>query len=134
MKVFGTHLPPMPRGEQIILLGQIQRALDLQTGGVWQVTSDTARAVILPHLLIQARSKILSLSLYCEILGAPSDDAELRVSFDEMPNPSRESENLVGATMRSIHGVLQLLLGPSPQQKMWLMTTGQWIFGTQFDS
>ena len=121
-KVFGTHLPAMPRGEKIAILGQVERRLAVG----WRITSNTAQATALPHLAIAADAVIVSLG--CEIIDDPSGDAEMRVTFNEGPTETRQTEELVGTAMHSVHSALVLLLG-DPGVKMWLMTAGRWRFG-----
>jgi hypothetical protein len=129
MKQFGTHLPPMPRVELLVVLGQVQRALDVRTGGAWQVISEVGAG---SDLKLVAR--VASVSLVCEVAGSPEHDCELRVTFEEGPTPSQETEILIGTAMRSVHSALIMMLGQPPTGQMWLMTGGRWIYGSKFSS
>ena len=119
----------MPPVELTVLLGQIQRALDIQAGGVWQITADPGAGAAL-----RFAARAPQVSVACEIFGDPAGDAELRLSFDEGPIPSLETETTVGESMVRVHQALVTLLGPPPAAKMWLMTDGQWLYGTRFSA
>jgi hypothetical protein len=127
MKVFGTHLPVMPRNEKILLLGQTERRLSIG----WRITRTTEQSVATPNLAISADRAIVSLT--CQIIDAPEGDAEMRVTFNEGAQPTAATEDLVANAMATIHGTLVMLLG-GPGIKMWMLTSGQWVSGVKFSS
>ena len=135
MKAFGTHLPVMPTGEIIVLLGQTQRRLG-ETG--WAVTSDLARAAVgLTPLEIRAtRDFGQRVSLTCAALPFHTGEYELRATFDEGGPNSAEIEQIIGATMSQIHNVLCMLMGDPPGQppapNMWLLTGTPWQHAVYF--
>lgn len=123
MKVFGTHLPPLPRNELILVMGQVQRAL-AESG--WSTPAN-------PGILVAEGSGQAG-SVRGEALLASSGDSELRITFSETATVTAAIEQTVGATMNTIHRKLVMLLGAPPVPRMWSLTSGRWMFGSRFDS
>jgi hypothetical protein len=141
MKEFGTHLPEMPRGELVIVLGEIFKRLVPK----WQGTFDPGRVATGAHPLeLQARRTSSKdgldtiMSLKCQILPFPNGEFELRASFNEgSESGTRETEEIVDATMIDIHAALCWILGnppgTPPALNMWLMSRGKWQIKHKFN-
>jgi len=140
MKVFATHLPVLSRTESLLLLGQMQKAVDARSGGNWTILADLSAS-------IGAGSSVLSfqasrtyappnhvLQLLCEYIPAGSEGAELRATFGDTGTwQTAQSEQAVGDAMSRLHNCLLALLG-KPPSKAWHLTTGRWNTGTHFES
>lgn len=138
MKEFGSRLPEMPRGELVIVLGEIAKRLKPE----WQVSFDPGRVATGAHPLelqaeikAQADGLYTAMSLKCQVLPFPNGEFELRATFNEGAE-SRSTEEVVYATMTTIHSALCWILGnppgTPPAPGMWLMSRGEWQFGRRF--
>ena len=137
MKQFGTHLPVLRRTKVLLLIGQVRRVLDANTGGAWQVISDEFSA---PDPSFTARrsyalgSDYGLLQVICQVFTTLAPDLSLYVTFEDEKAWQAVNEQLAGSAMQQVHNAVSLLFKPPAGIKMWLMTTGEWVTGVYFDS
>ncbi len=130
MMGFDTHLPAMPRTEQIVLVAQIERALSTQFGGEWNTTTTTETSAASGTLRVAGVHPLSAMT--CALEGNESHDAVLQVDFHELAPVTAATESLIGETMHTIHNVLMGVLD-QPPTKMWMITSGRWTFGSRFN-